>query len=135
MAYSLSDKLKFLRLNNNLTQTDIGKHLNMTRQGYAHYEKGDRDPDPKTILKLARFYDVDVVDLIDDNVLPSEIAYFVESTPYSTDRTYKDLPKTKRISISVTSQEMNLIRYFRKLDPDEKVALLNIIEEKTKNKE
>ena len=89
MAYSLSDKLRYLRINRNLTQNDVGKYLSMTRQGYAHYEKGTRSPDYQTLLKLADYYQLSVDDLVSKDKLPLEIAYLYESTPYSTNKDYK----------------------------------------------
>src|SRR5690554_7831030 len=106
MGYSLSDKLKYLRKNRNLTQSDLGDLLNMTRQGYAHYEKGTRSPDPQSILKLANFYEISANELIDDKEIPDEIAYIYEAELYSTNKDYND----NITPIKINANEKNLIR-------------------------
>ena len=40
------------------SQSEVAKHLGITRQAYGHYETGVREPDNTTIIKLAKFYDV-----------------------------------------------------------------------------
>lgn len=52
--------LIFLREQNNTTQKQLAEYLGMTRQGYAHYEQGDREPDPTTLIKLADYFNVTV---------------------------------------------------------------------------
>lgn len=45
-----------LRKENNLTQSEIAKIINVTQRAYAHYEKGDREPSIETLINLANFY-------------------------------------------------------------------------------
>lgn len=130
MGYSLSDKLKYLRLNRNLTQTDVANHLNMTRQGYAHYERGARSPDNQTTLKLANFYQLTVEELIDENVLPLEIAPLLEDSQYDTDKDYQVAVDANKITIKVNTYEKKLISLFRKLDNNEQKSLLNELDNK-----
>lgn len=40
------------------SQSDVAKHLGISRQAYGHYETGAREPDNTTIVRLARLYDV-----------------------------------------------------------------------------
>ncbi len=130
MGYSLNDKLKYLRKNRDLTQADLGDLLNMTRQGYAHYEKGTRSPDHKSILKLANYYKISANELIDDREVPEEIAYIYESELYSTNKDYNKLVTT----IKINANEKNLISLFRQLDSKEQSLLLNQIEQKIEKK-
>ena len=53
-----------LRKSHNLTQKEIAEHLGISRQAYANYETGTREPDINTILKIATFFDVSVDYLI-----------------------------------------------------------------------
>ena len=130
MSYLLKDKLRNLRKSRNLTQTDLGNYLNMTRQGYAHYEKGHRSPDFQTILKLAELYQVSVDELIDDEELPLEISHLYETTPYNV----KNKSKKFNTIINVSSNEKQLIKIFRKLNDKEQKILLNKLIKITKKK-
>lgn len=50
--------LKELRKQRNLTQQDIAKELGLTQKAYCNYELGKREPDIKTLIKLANIYNV-----------------------------------------------------------------------------
>lgn len=56
----MQNRLKELRHEKNLSQTDIAKALGVTRQAISLYEKGDREPTLKTWQKLAVFFNVPV---------------------------------------------------------------------------
>ena len=130
MAYSLSNKLRNLRLNRNLTQSDVGKHISMTRQGYAHYEKGTRTPDYKILSRLASFYQLSLDELIDENELPIEIAYLYESNPYSTNKNYKSILDSHKITIKVSTNENKLISLCRQLSIKEQNLLIKDLEKR-----
>ena len=51
-------QLSILRKSKGLTQKEIAEHIGVTRQAYANYESGNREPDFKTLLKLAEYLDV-----------------------------------------------------------------------------
>lgn len=51
-----NEVLKGLRKQNNLTQSEVAKFLNIEQRTYAHYEKGDREPSIETLIKLADYY-------------------------------------------------------------------------------
>lgn len=85
---TLGQRLRELRLENRLTQTDIGKLLNVSNVSVSGYENDTREPDTAAIKKLADRYDVSVdfllgrtnqrkagstsaVDLADKNVIMS----------------------------------------------------------------
>lgn len=53
-------KLKELREKQGLSQSELGKHLGFTRSTICQYEKGTREPDYKTLLKLANYFNVTV---------------------------------------------------------------------------
>ena len=52
------NRIKEIRQEKNLSQTDIAKALGVTRQAISLYEKGDREPKLETWQKLADFFDV-----------------------------------------------------------------------------
>jgi transcriptional regulator with XRE-family HTH domain len=49
-----------LRKEKGITQMDVAKVLDISRQAYANYEIGKREPDLATLLKLADFFGVSV---------------------------------------------------------------------------
>jgi len=54
----IQDRMKECREQKKLTQVDIAKRLNITRQAYNHYETGKRKPSADVITALAEFYDI-----------------------------------------------------------------------------
>lgn len=60
----LAKRLKQLRLENNLTQTELGKKVNVTKVSISGYETGNRKPDIDTLYKLASVFSVSVDDLL-----------------------------------------------------------------------
>lgn len=53
-------RLKELRENRDLTQTQISKILNMSQTGYSKYETGENDVPTKILIELAKYYKVPV---------------------------------------------------------------------------
>lgn len=53
-------RIRDLREDRDITQTEMGKILNMSRTGYAKYETGENDIPTQVLIKLARFYDVSI---------------------------------------------------------------------------
>lgn len=53
-------RLANLRKLKGLTQEELADRLSLTRSTYAQYEIGRREPDFKTILKLADFFNISV---------------------------------------------------------------------------
>lgn len=51
-------RLSAIRNEFGLSQSEVAKHLGITRQAYGHYETGVREPDNATIVKLAKLYGV-----------------------------------------------------------------------------
>ena len=46
-----------LRKAKKLTQEDVAKYLNISRQAYCRYENDQREPSLDTLCKLADFYE------------------------------------------------------------------------------
>lgn len=59
----LSDKLLKLRLDKNLSQTDVAKAVNTSRQSISNYERGLSVPDAYMIMKLAKTFKVSMGEL------------------------------------------------------------------------
>lgn len=132
MGYLLKDKLRALRKNRNLTQSDVGAYLNMTRQGYAHYEKGHRTPDYQTLIKLASLYQLDINELINTDTIPMELISLHDGENYNINKTNKN--DEIHISIRLNDDERKLISIFRMLTDSEKKALLLSLNNKIQKK-
>ena len=53
-------RLRDLREDHDLTQTQVAKLLNMSQTGYSKYETGENDIPTHALLKLAEFYGTSV---------------------------------------------------------------------------
>ncbi|MBR5239938.1 MAG: helix-turn-helix transcriptional regulator [Clostridia bacterium] len=53
-------RLKDIREDHDLTQTQVAKHLFITQQQYSLYEKGLREIPVSMVIKLAKLYKVTV---------------------------------------------------------------------------
>ncbi|EHR38477.1 helix-turn-helix transcriptional regulator [Megamonas funiformis] len=58
------NKIKSLRLANNLRQIDLAIKLNITREAVAQWESGKTFPKRKTLYKLARILKCKPADLL-----------------------------------------------------------------------
>jgi transcriptional regulator with XRE-family HTH domain len=56
--HNLSNNLKFFRTQKKMTQKQIADHLNITHTAYNYYEKGTREPNLNTLIKLAELFGV-----------------------------------------------------------------------------
>lgn len=61
----VSQKLKELRLQNNLTQENVAKVIQVSRVVYNRYENNQREIPLELLCKLADFYGVSVDYLLD----------------------------------------------------------------------
>lgn len=129
MLNLLHEKLRKLRLEKNFTQDYVAKYLNMTRQGYAHYEAGLRNPDHQTLLKLSNLYHIDIGELINNFTTP--IDNILQENPLYHTTAKTELQNTRK-TIQLTYDERRLFNLFQKLTGPEKKELLASLEEKIK---
>ena len=54
---SFAEQIKLLRTKHNLTQNELAKKIGVTRQAYANYEQGTREPSMDIIKKLCILFD------------------------------------------------------------------------------
>ena len=66
----MKEILKYLRQTNSLTQDEIAKKINISRQWYIKFEKGLVQPTSEIVKKLSEFYQVSE-DFIYKNKVPS----------------------------------------------------------------
>lgn len=60
MRKQFGDRLKELRICNELTQEELAKHFNTGKSSISNYEKNTRLPDANTIEKYADYFNVSV---------------------------------------------------------------------------
>lgn len=53
-------RIRDLREDKDLTQTQVAKMLSMSQTGYSKYETGENDIPTSILIKLADFYDTSV---------------------------------------------------------------------------
>ena len=53
-------RIRDLREDRDLTQTDVGKVLSCSQRVYSNYERGDIDIPTATLIKIADFHNVSV---------------------------------------------------------------------------
>ncbi|MBQ3849941.1 MAG: helix-turn-helix transcriptional regulator [Clostridia bacterium] len=53
-------RLRDLRVDNDLTQTEMGKILSCSQRVYSNYERGDIDIPTYVLIELSKFYNVSV---------------------------------------------------------------------------
>ncbi len=68
------ERIKTLRESKNLTQSVLGKYINVTQRTYSYYENGKRTIPPEVLIRLANFHNtsVDYILGMTDNPKPYE---------------------------------------------------------------
>ncbi|MDE5700551.1 MAG: helix-turn-helix domain-containing protein [Lachnospiraceae bacterium] len=57
---SIYYRIKDLREDADLTQTEISQHLNISQRAYSHYENGTRDIPTNILIAIADFHKVSI---------------------------------------------------------------------------
>ena len=57
---TMYQRLRDLREDKDMTQTQIAKMLGMSQTGYSKYETGENDIPTEILIKLARFYNTSI---------------------------------------------------------------------------
>ena len=60
-------KLKELRLEKGLSQRELGKIFNVCNQTISFWEIGSREPDLDTLILIARYFEVSIDSLLEEN--------------------------------------------------------------------
>ena len=63
-------RIRDLREDKDLTQTDVAKILGMSQTGYSKYETGENDIPTTILIKLARFYNTSIDYLLGQTNVP-----------------------------------------------------------------
>ncbi|MGN0557979.1 MAG: helix-turn-helix domain-containing protein [Acutalibacteraceae bacterium] len=127
MAKGIGDLLTMYRKKLELTQREVAEALNIDRSTYTCYEIGKTEPNIETISRLAKIFNVSVVDLFptDDNAY-AQAAEFGGSGKIA-------INKLKFYDLN--EYEKQIIMKIRQMSIDDKIKLQNILENDFKIKE
>lgn len=67
MQNNFASNLKFLRLQRNITQEELGKRLGKDYSTIGKWENGTRSPIMEDVIKIAEYFNVSLTDLISNN--------------------------------------------------------------------
>lgn len=67
MQNNFASNLKFLRLQRNITQEELGKRLGKDYSTIGKWENGTRSPIMEDVIKVAEYFNVSLTDLISNN--------------------------------------------------------------------
>lgn len=71
--------LRAIRMAKGLSQAEVARELNISRQAYYNYETGKREADYETLLRLGELLGVSVEELIRDNPEKMLDAYKIQA--------------------------------------------------------
>lgn len=112
----LNERLRSLRLSMGLTQMQVAEALNIDRSTYTYYETGKTVPDVKTIIKLAKVFNVSYEQILDDESMNSGISNSIRDRGFNVSEINE-----------LTKQERLMIVAYRLLTADMKKEYLNKI--------
>ena len=64
-------RIRDLREDKDLTQTEMGEILHCSQRAYSHYERGDADVPNEILIKLADFHNTSIDYLLERTNSPS----------------------------------------------------------------
>lgn len=92
-------RLERLRTEKKLTHQDMADFLGITRQAYGFYESGKREPDFKTLQKLADFFNVNSDYLLGRTDNRNPIDQIETVAAHRSDDPLSELPEDARKSL------------------------------------
>lgn len=98
-----SSRLKNLRMQNYMTQTELAKRLNVSQNAIFNWESGRREPNYESIERISKIFDVSPSYLIgwDEPSEPTTLAAHFDGNEYTEDeleeiRQFAEFVKSKR---------------------------------------
>ena len=95
-------RLKELRLNKSLSQSEMAKKINLTQQTYSDYERGKTNPDIETLITIA-------------NILETTIDYLLGRSD-----DFGNVSIQQKSPSSLTPEEQKLLENYRSLPREER---------------
>ena len=66
-------RIRDLREDHDLTQTQVAAMLGMSQTGYSKYETGENDIPTHVLIKLSRFYNISIDYLLGESDTPTRL--------------------------------------------------------------
>lgn len=100
-------RLKELRLEKGLSQSELALEIETTQRNVSNWENGNSEPDIQMILKMSKFFEVNVDYFLGDTDDPDRNVEnaFTEQTLIET---VKNLPLAKKRALLILLQEKYL---------------------------
>lgn len=116
----IPDRLIKLRENKNLKQIEVARLLNIGTVTYNRYEKGEREPDHKMLIRLAFFFNVSIDYLLGATDIPDTVDDYIT--------------KQKKIGVqpidnNYNPDEQKIIEMYRQLSEKDKGKIEGRLEE------
>lgn len=127
----LAHNLFYLRKKYGLSQKELGKALNMSRQAYSNYERLERMPDLDMLVRLAQFYNISLDDLILTNLSTAPPSPDIIREPASS-YTYAECEETDN-SIYLTKQELNFLFRLRSVSEENRRIITGFLNRADQN--
>ena len=113
----LASKLRFYRIQSELTQQQVANQLNIDRSTYTYYETGKSLPTLETFIKLARVFNVSPDILLDFQPEPLTIVSSNHMTRYNKSH------EAPSFIGQLDKSEQDLVLKYRMADDDGKKAI------------
>jgi transcriptional regulator with XRE-family HTH domain len=105
----LGERLKKLRKEQNITQKELGEQFNLSSRVIGYYESEERTPTPDFLLDISNYFNI--------------------SLDYLLGKTDKRNPENSNYNdISLTDEELNHIKLYRKLNDRDKAKFEGMME-------
>lgn len=115
------DRLKSLRMMNNLSQTDFGKILNKSANNISQYETGKREPDLETLKIISDYFKVSLDYLLGKTDDPLPVRDVDQDL-------HDEHDYNKELDAFLNDDEMSSMFYdYKNWTEEEKRNLLNIL--------
>lgn len=119
----LANNLCALRKANKLTQEHLSTILNISRQAYSNYENSKRTPDLDSLMRISKFYQVTLDQLVNQDLSGGPCLILEDRVPY-----YMALDIETSNTIYLTEEETHLITRFRSLSAENKRILKGFLD-------
>ena len=121
---SIGKKLKELRIARGYTQSEVSAAIDIKQPTYNQYEAGKRTPSITTLYKIASFYGISVDDLLRLCINLDESVFFEASPSTGSDELSDFLEFMNSDNAQLNREDLELLYYFRKLDPSGQKELI-----------
>ena len=136
------ERLRAIREDNSLKQSDLALKLDISRTSVSNYEKGSRIPDIDTAIKMADFFNVSMdylVGRVDENTfefikvsdtsaVTKKIVYMIDMLPKRDQQLAFELIKRMVLTWDSDFTKLTPVEYDRLLEADREIRAGKVID-------